>query len=110
MSWIIALWVSVSLVGLTLSIYLTWDSFQDLRALGSTGNGRRIAGRSRVIREGVRITVHLTYLLIAVPLIGREDIRLSIALLGLLYGNIALVFNSLVDARARALMYPKRPK
>lgn len=108
---IIHVWILVSFIGLCLSIYLTWDSYEDLRSLGPEGNGRRTAAGSRVLREGIRITVHFAYLVVALPLVGHaQDVRVNFTVGVLLYGNIALVINSLIDARARSLMYPHRKK
>jgi len=101
--------VVFSALGLVLSSYLTRDSWLDLRALNTAGlqNGKRLAASSRLWREFLRATVHLVYLAIGIPLLGR-DIELPIVVVALMWGNLALVVNSLIDARTRALLYETR--
>jgi hypothetical protein len=104
---IILVWVGLSAFGLVLSTYLTRESFHDLRSLDPDANGRRTAAWSRFLREGLRITVHGVYLAIGIPLLGR-DVQLTFVVLGLMWGNVVLVLNSLIDARARRLLFETR--
>lgn len=100
---VVLAWVIVSLLGAAISLYLTVESIQDLRALGPLTNGRRAAAVSRLIREGVRVSVHLTFIyagLAALELVPGRELIVPI----LIYGNVALVVNSIIDARARTLM------
>lgn len=100
-------WVALSAFGLILSAFLTRESWLDIRALRDLLNGRRWAARSRFAREGLRVTVHWVWLLMGVSVL--LDIRLGgLIVLGLLYGNVVMVINSLVDARTRSLIYRTR--
>jgi hypothetical protein len=100
-------WVGLSAVGLVLSMYLAYQSWQDIRALGHLSNGRRWAAFSRFAREGLRVTVHWVWLLLGVSVL--LDIRLgAMFVVSLLYGNVVLVTNSLIDARTRSLIYKTR--
>lgn len=102
-------WVILSASGLFLSLILVWESWQDIKALGSASNGRRWSARSRFAREGLRVTVHWTWLLMGASVL--LDISLGVLLvLGLLYGNLVLVVNSVIDARTRSLIYRTRAK
>ena len=109
MSPVIAVWVVLSALGLILSSYLTRESWLDLRALHGDQNGRRLAATSRLWREFLRATVHLTYLAIGLPLLGR-DVELTWVVVALMWGNVALVANSLIDARYRSLLYVTRDR
>jgi hypothetical protein len=104
---IIHVWVALSLLGLVLSMYLAVESILDLRALPNKTNGRRTAARSRLFREAMRGTVHLAYLAIGIPLLGREA-SLSFFVAALMWGNLAMVINSLIDARTRRLLAQPR--
>ena len=57
----------------------------------------------------MRASVHLVYLGIGIPLLGR-DIELTIVVLALMWGNAALVVNSLIDARFRSQLYVTRDR
>lgn len=100
-------WVGLSTIGLLVSVYLTRESILDLQALPVDANGRRTAAWSRLLRESLRATVHLVYLAIGLPLLGR-DVQLTYVVLGLMWGNIVLVINSVIDARTRYLLYETR--
>jgi hypothetical protein len=106
---IIHVWVALSLLGLVLSMYLAVESILDLRALPNKTNGRRTAARSRLFRESMRVSVHLAYLLIGVPLLlaGAES-RLTFFVAALMWGNLAMVINSLIDARTRRVLAQPR--
>ena len=100
-------WVIASAAGLLVSAYLTRESWLDIHALGEQMNGRRWAARSRFAREGLRTTVQWTWLLMGASAL--LDIRLGpLIVLGLLYGNVVLLTNSLIDARTRFLLYATR--
>jgi hypothetical protein len=104
---IIHVWVALSLLGLVLSMYLAVESILDLRALPNKTNGRRTAARSRLFRESMRVSVHAAYLVIGVPLLGRQaDLTFFVA--ALMWGNVAMVINSLIDARTRRLLQQPR--
>lgn len=106
---VVIAWVALSAGGLLLSLYLARESWLDLKALGDMLNGRRWAARSRFAREGLRMTVHWTWLLMGVSVL--LDVRLgALIVLGLLYGNVVLVTNSLIDARTRFLLFSTRGK
>jgi hypothetical protein len=106
---IIYIWVALSVFGLVLSLYLSIESVLDLRALPNKTNGRRTAARSRLFRESMRVSVHLAYLVIGVPLLlaGVES-RLTFFVAALMWGNLAMVINSLIDARTRRLLQQPR--
>ena len=107
MSPVVIAWVVLSGFGLILSSYLTFESWLDMRALGESANGRLLAARSRFGREGIRVTVHWVWLLMGVTLLLEVPLGPKLVL-GLLYGNVALVTNSLIDARARSLILVTR--
>lgn len=106
MTTILWVWVLASSVGLVLSLLLTMHSWLDIVALDREGilNGRRWSARSRFAREGVRVTVHWTYLLLGIGAVVGTNVSVMVVA-GLLYGNVALVINSLIDARTRQLIY-----
>lgn len=83
------------------SVLLTRSSILDLRALGTTGNGRRLLARSRAIREGTRVTVHLLYLVVGLGVLGGAAWVRPVIVPILIYGNLALLVNSAVDAATR---------
>lgn len=100
---IIQLWIAISAFGFLFSLYLSNDSRLDLKALGKLANGRRRAAWARLTRELLRVTVHAAYLAIGIPLLDSQ-IDLNPVVLGLLYGNIILVVNAILDARTRAVI------
>jgi hypothetical protein len=118
---IIGAWVGLSAFGFLLSLFLTRESWLDMRALGlqlqwrflpwhwgpHDYNGRRTAAVSRFWREFLRATVHAAYLAIGVPLLDVEA-TLSFFVAALMWGNAVLVTNSLIDARTRFLLYVTR--
>lgn len=123
---IIHSWVALSALGLLLSLYLARESLHDLHSLGlcfrspvyrwgvrlpwywqGTHNGRRVAAKARLARESLRISVHSVYLAIGIPILSRE-VDLTFVVLGLMWGNLALVISSLIDARTRFLIYATR--
>jgi hypothetical protein len=100
----IVAWLILSILGAGLSAYLSLESYLDLRALGARANGRRVAALSRLVREGMRLTVHGAYIfagLAALDLVPGRELIIPI----LMYGNLALVVNSIIDARARGRMW-----
>lgn len=105
---IVATWVGMAIFGFFLSAWLTWDSWQDLKALGDRGNGRRRAARSRFIREGLRMSVHEVYFFIGVPFIMVDSVTLTQTVTGLMWGSLVLITNSFVDAATRGLMFQTR--
>jgi Flp pilus assembly protein TadB len=104
---IIHIWVAVSLVGLLLSLYLSAESIRDLMALPNKTNGRRTVARSRLLRESMRVSVHLAYLVLGVSAWGSNP-GLSFSIVALMWGNVAMVINSLIDARTRRLLQQPR--
>lgn len=102
-------WVVFSATGLVLSAFLCRQSWQDIVVLANLTNGRRWAALSRFVREGLRATVHWVWLLLGVgALLGINYGAMTVV--GLLYGNVVLVVNSLVDARTRTLIYRTRAR
>lgn len=99
-------WVVISAIGLFLSAYLTSQSWRDIRALDRehNSNGRRWVARSRLIREGLRVTVHWAWLLLGISVLLEVSLG-ALFVVALLYGNVVLVVNSLTDARTRAKVY-----
>lgn len=100
-------WIVISSLGLILSLVLVNESRQDLLALPNRENGRRTAAWSRALREGLRVTVHGAYLyagLAVLDIFGDRAFTVPI----LIWGNIVLVLNSLIDARTRYLLYATR--
>lgn len=100
----VELWIALSVVGLALSLLLVRESRLDLEALGPRGNGRRAAARARLWRESLRISVHLVYLVIGISVLNRPCTPtgcFSPVVLGLMWGNVVMVCNSLIDAHAR---------
>ena len=114
MSALLWAWLLVSLAGLCLSLYLSNASRLDLRALGARANGRRRVAWSRLVRESMRVIVHARYnvaALIAGDLIGpdrSDDVNTTVIVSILMWGNIAMFINSLIDARTRPLLYSTR--
>jgi Flp pilus assembly protein TadB len=104
---IIHVWVAVSLVGLALSMYLSAESIRDLMALPNKTNGRRTVARSRLLRESMRVSVHLAYLVLGVSAWGSNP-GLSFSIVALMWGNVAMLVNSLVDARTRRVLAQPR--
>jgi hypothetical protein len=100
-------WVVASAIGLALSVYLTIESWRDIAALGDRANGRRTVARSRFIREGMRVTVQWAWLLLGLAVLRDVPVG-SLFVAALLYGNIAMGVNSLVDARSRPLLHHTR--
>lgn len=105
---VVAVWVGLSLFGLTLSAYLTRESILDLRALPRRANGRRTAAWSRLLREFMRVTVHFVYLALGVPFLYYPFSGVSLFVLALMWGNFTLVVNSSIDAYTRRLMFATR--
>lgn len=105
---IVAAWVLLSLLGGSLSLYLTRESWLDLHALPNRQNGRHVAAWSRFVREFLRITVHVAYLALGVPYLFSPFTGVSFFILALMWGNLVLVINSLIDARTRRLLFVTR--
>jgi len=101
-------WVVLSVLGLCISGYLVRESWLDLRALGSRGNGRRIAAFSRFTREGLRVSVHLLYVLAGLGALNILPFLRPFIVPFLMWGNLVLVVNSLIDARTRSQLYATR--
>lgn len=100
-------WLVISALGLGVSLYLARESSIDLNTVEGS-NGRRLAAWSRLLREVLRASVHFAYILAG---LGALDIipwlRPFIVPI-LMYGNIVLLVNSLIDARTRHLLYDTR--
>jgi hypothetical protein len=100
-------WVAVSAIGLVLTIVLANESRLDLHALPKKTNGRRIVARSRLARELLRLSVHGLFLLagfMALDLIPGRGLIVPI----LLWGNLVLVINSIIDHHTRRVLYVTR--
>ena len=104
---IVGIWLALSIVGVTVSGHLTNESRLDLIALGDDGNGRHRIAWSRLIREGGRLTVHLGYIAAGLSAL---DIWFPdwVLLPALIWGNVVLVTNSLIDATTRRLLWQTR--
>lgn len=103
---IVYVWIGISSIGLLLSLHLSLQSHRDLGSLGDRANGRRKIAFSRFLREFLRATVHIMWIvsgLSALDVIGNEWF-----VPGLLWGNICLVVNSLIDARTRPILFQSR--
>lgn len=103
------LWIFSSLVGLFLSAALLNQTRLDLRALGHLANGRRLIAQSRALREAARFSVHAAYIVAGLAALGLVPFRDWIVPI-LIYGNLAMVANSLIDLRTRHLIYDTRGK
>lgn len=102
-------WVAISFLGLLLSLFLTNESRRDLLALPNRTNGRRSFAWSRALREGLRVTVHALYLVAGLAVLELVPGR-GLVVPILLWGNIVLVLNSLIDWRTRWLLFQTRDK
>lgn len=102
------LWLGVSIIGALVSGWLSRESLLDLQALPLTTNGRRIIAWSRLTREVLRVTVHVAYILAALAALGIIPWLLSLIVWFLMYGNIVLVINSIIDARTRRFLVATR--
>lgn len=107
---VVSFWITVSVLGLLISLQLTNESRLDLQALPANANGRRTAAWSRFAREAVRVSVHLLYLVAGLTVLGLLPLPRFIILPALVYGNIALVINSLIDTSTRRLLWETRGK
>lgn len=101
------IWIATSIIGLCVSLYLVNESRKDMLALANLVNGRRLAARSRGIRETVRVTVHAAYIVAGLSVLGLLPFRDWLVPI-LIWGNLSLVINSLVDARTRFLLFETR--
>lgn len=99
-------WVAISGLGLILSLYLTFQSWLDIVELTRNPNGKDeyLIARSRFAREGIRVTVHWDWLLLGISILLGVNVGV-LFIMALLHGNLALTFNSLIDARTRALIH-----
>lgn len=101
-------WLTLSLIGLAVSGYLTRESVLDLRALPPSTNGRRYLAWSRLSREFLRTTVHIVYILAALGALRILPVFLPFIVPFLMYGNLVLVANSVIDARSRRHLFETR--
>lgn len=106
---VVPAWILVSVIGALLSGYLANESRHDLKALPPQANGRHTVAWSRLLREFLRFTAHLAYILAGVIALGFLPWRELIVPI-LMYGNVVMVVNSLIDARTRYLLYATRAK
>lgn len=104
---LVGVWLALSIVGAFVSAHLSNESRLDLKALGPDGNGRHTAALSRLVREAGRLTVHIGYILAGLTALDVIDIDWVI-LPSLIWGNIVLVTNSLIDANTRRLLWQVR--
>lgn len=107
---IVWVWLAVSIIGLIVSSYLSRESLLDLGALPEDRNGRRIAAWSRFSREAIRASVHGLYILAGLAALGILPGLLPFIVWFLMWGNIALVINSAIDARTRHLLREPQEK
>ena len=101
-------WSLASVEGLGLSLYLANESRHDLRLLPRTTNGRRLAAWGRLAREIVRISVHAAFLCAGLGALDVLPLDRDTVITLLMYGNVGIGFNSLIDARLRFLLYSTR--
>ena len=99
-------WITLSAVGVLISGYLTNESRLDLRGLGPRANGRRQAARSRLAREFLRCTVHMVYLTAGAAALG--FLPEGIIIFAIMYGNVVLVMNSMIDGSTRGALVEQR--
>lgn len=105
---VVLAWVILSVVGVIVSAGLARESWLDLTALGRNGNGRRVAAISRLTREGLRVSVHAAYILAGLGALNILPSFRTLIIPILMWGNVALVANSIIDARTRHLLYETR--
>ena len=99
---IIHWWIALSVLGLIVSTYLVRESILDIRSLEGKGNGRRVAAISRIIREGVRVSVHLVFLTMGVVVLNSGRVpEFNLFIAGFMWANLSLLINSGVDTWAR---------
>lgn len=98
---IILAWVLSAGIGAIVSGWNAYDAYLDLRALGSTRNGRRIIARGWVRRESIRFLIQLGWVAIAVPVLFRPDPEPSLILFVLVGTNLLLLISTILDARDR---------
>lgn len=108
MNWIVIGWTAISTIGLLLSLYLVNESRLDIAAVSQEGNGRRKVAFSRFWREGIRATVHATYIVAGLTVLEVLPISRAVVVPILIWGNIGLLINSVVDARIRPTIYDRR--
>jgi hypothetical protein len=105
---IVWVWLGLSLLGVAVSGFLSYQSLLDLRSLPASVNGRRAAARSRLAREFLRVTVHVGYILAALGVLMIVPGLRPFVVPFLVYGNAALVANSLIDTTTRHLLKDTR--
>lgn len=105
---VVWVWLVVSIAGVLISGYLTRESILDLRALPVGTNGRRQTAWSRLSREFLRCTVHVGYILAALGVLHIVEPLRPFVVPFLMYGNVVLVINSLIDARVRQHLFDTR--
>lgn len=101
-------WLAVSAAGLLVSSYLTHESVLDLQALPPGTNGRRSAAISRLTREALRATVHVGYILAALAVLQILPHLRPFVVPFLIYGNVVLLVNSVIDAQTRRHLFDTR--
>ena len=105
---VVIVWVVMSAIGALLSTALSWESYHDVRAFENRANGRRWHARSRLWRESLRVTVHVSYIVAGLTVLKILPLSSAIVVPVLMYGNVVLVVNSLIDSRTRAVVFRTR--
>ena len=105
---VVWVWLAVSIVGTVVSGWLSRESLLDLRALPISTNGRRVIAWSRLTREALRVTVHVVYILAALAALEILPALRPLIVWFLMWGNIVLVTNSIIDARTRRFLIATR--
>lgn len=105
---VVVAWVVVSLLGALVSLYLVHESRLDVDAFENRANGRRRIARSRFIREAMRVTVHEAYIVAGLTVLGVLPLSTAIVVPILMWGNVVMLANSVIDARTRALLFATR--
>jgi len=101
---LVVFWTTLSACGIAVSAYLVNETRLDLIALRDSRNGRRSLAWSRLFRESVRVTVHGMYFLAGLIALRIIPLPTVLILVAIIYGNVALVANSMIDARARRVL------
>lgn len=96
------IWVLASLLGAVVSLYGTWDAWNDVEALPEDErNGRRTIGHALLWTEGIRFVIQVMYLGLGVPLLFRDNQIGGMVTYVLILTNVLLAVKSYIALRAR---------
>lgn len=103
-------WTFAAAVGFVLSSTLVNESRLDINALREEGdnNGRTLSALSRALREGIRATVHLGYIVAGLVALDVLPLPRQIIVPLLMYSAIAMIVNSAIDLVTRPYLYLTR--